>query len=198
MQSKSYKSNKDRTQATRAQLISAARELFVEAGYADTGTPAIVKKAEVTRGALYHHFADKADLLAAVIVEEAQAVAHSIMSEVEETAPIQSLKDGSKAYIEAMQVPGRTRLLLEIGPAILGANMMREIDDGAAHQTLVDGLKLAVNSDQAKSPDIEVLADLLSAAFDRAAIAVSGGADAKKYLNAMEQLIEGSLTGKGA
>lgn len=193
MQSKNYKSNKDRTQATRAQLIRAARELFVEGGYADTGTPAIVKKADVTRGALYHHFADKADLLTAVIVEEAHAVAQSILSEVEETSPLQSLKDGSRAYIEAMQEPGRTRLLLEIGPAVLGANMMHEIDDGAAHQTLVDGLKLAVNGDQEKSQNIEVLADLLSAAFDRAAIAVSAGADAKNYLTAMEQLIEGAL-----
>lgn len=193
MQSKTYKSNKDRTQATRAQLIAAARELFVEGGYADTGTPAIVKKAKVTRGALYHHFADKADLLTAVIAEEAQAVAESIISHAEGTSAIQSLKNGSRAYIEAMQVPGRTRLLLEIGPAVLGTNLMREIDDGAAHRTLLDGLKAAIDDDQAKSKDIEVLADLLSAAFDRAAIAVSAGADAEIYVNAMERLIEGSL-----
>jgi len=193
MQSKTYKSNKDRTQATRAQLIAAARELFVEGGYADTGTPAIVKKAKVTRGALYHHFADKADLLTAVIAEEAQAVAESIISHAEGTSAIQSLKNGSRAYIEAMQVPGRTRLLLEIGPAVLGTNLMRKIDDGAAHRTLLDGLKAVIYDDQAKSKDIEVLADLLSAAFDRAAIAVSAGADAEIYVNAMERLIEGSL-----
>jgi len=193
MQHQNRKSNKDRTQATRAQLIGAARELFIEGGYAETGTPAIVKKAEVTRGALYHHFADKADLLVAVLAEEAQAVATSISAQGDENSPLQSLKDGSKAYIEAMQKPGRTRLLLEIGPAILGMAKMREIDNNSAHQTLVEGLKLASKGSDTNVKNTEILADLLSAAFDRAAIAISEGGDPTLYLKAMEQLIEISL-----
>src|SRR5450755_2493296 len=65
-------------EATTAALISAARELFAERGYADVGTEEIVARAGVTRGALYHHFkGGKEELFHAVVVEiNAETVRH--------------------------------------------------------------------------------------------------------------------------
>src|SRR5579859_1901494 len=56
-----------RSAATRDALIAAARPLFAGQGFADVPTDAIVAAAGVTRGALYHQFADKTALFAAVL-----------------------------------------------------------------------------------------------------------------------------------
>jgi len=72
-----------RGEATKAALIGAARELFVSKGYFATGTEEIVAKADVgTRGALYHHFADKEDLFRAVFDQvQADLAAATVVNE---------------------------------------------------------------------------------------------------------------------
>lgn len=54
------------TEATRAALLEAGRELFAARGYTDVSTDEIVHAARVSRGSLYHHFNDKRDLFRAV------------------------------------------------------------------------------------------------------------------------------------
>lgn len=176
------KSNKDRTAATRGALITAARTLFAEKGYAETGTPEIVAKAAVTRGALYHHFTDKADLLRAVIMAEAQAIAADINDATDTSmTPAQALTKGADAYFETMAVPGRARLLLLEGPAALGADVINEIDRETGGQTLLEGLQHAAAHNALGTMDPAPLADMLSAAFDRAALAIANGTDPTPY-----------------
>ncbi len=59
----------DRSAAMRARLISATIDSLVERGYAGTTTVEICKRAGVTRGALLHHFAGLADILAAAMAQ---------------------------------------------------------------------------------------------------------------------------------
>jgi AcrR family transcriptional regulator len=184
--------NRARSEETQAKLIAAARALFVEKGYSDTGTPEIVKAADVTRGALYHHFEDKADLFRAVARREAEAVAAEIDAgalEVED--PIEALAAGGAAYFEAMRAPGRARLLLIDGPAVLGADGIAEIDDGAGAATLRAGLRAAAERHGRPDLPIDALAAMLSAAFDRAALEISAGAARDPYEQGLRRLLTG-------
>jgi AcrR family transcriptional regulator len=186
------RSNRDRTEATRADLIGAARQLFIEKSYAETGTPEIVAAAGVTRGALYHHFADKQALFAAVVEQEAAAVAE----EIERASPPSlfardALIAGSEAYLAAMRAPGRTRLLLLDGPAVLGRAAMDAIDNRHGNRSLREGLVAAMREQSMMRLPLDALTALLASAFDRAALAVEAGAPAEDYRVVLMALIDG-------
>ena len=52
---------------TRQRLLAEAQRLFRERGYAATSLEQIAEAAEVTKGAIYGHFASKEDLLLSAI-----------------------------------------------------------------------------------------------------------------------------------
>ncbi|MEM9248192.1 MAG: TetR family transcriptional regulator [Pseudomonadota bacterium] len=182
------RSQADRRAETRAKLIAAARELFVEAGFAETATPDVVQKAGVTRGALYHHFADKTDLFLAVAEAEASAIAGHIARETDDVSdPAAAMARGSDAFFAAMLQPGRVRLLMEEAPAVLGHDRAVALTRANGSEELRDGLTRA-RPDLAPAR-IEALTHLLSAAFDRAALEIAYGADLATYKAAMHHLV---------
>ena len=177
---------------TRQALIAAARRLFAERGFADTATPDIVAAAAVTRGALYHHFDDKKALFEAVLTAEAQAVAAAIEAQSEEAPSArQALLSGAKAYFDAMREPGRTRLLLLDGPAVLGAAKVSKIDAEQAEGRLRQGVKAHLEEAGCSLEGLAALTDLLSAAFDRAALAIEAGKPRGEYEQAIAMIVDG-------
>ncbi|SMF07204.1 transcriptional regulator, TetR family [Xaviernesmea oryzae] len=177
------RSNRERTDATRTALLDAARALFVEKGYSETATPEIVAAAKVTRGALYHHFEDKKALFAAVVEREAAEVGAAIEAKsADATSARDALLQGASAYFDAMAVPGRTKLLLREAPALL-ADEPAEASLRAGLSELVAGSKL--------EPLLGPLTVLISAAFDRAAIAVDAGGSRADYEAAIAALLDG-------
>lgn len=189
-QKNSRRTNAERTEATRKALLAAARELFVAKGYAATSTPEIADRAKVTRGALYHHFADKADLLRAVIEHEAMAVAEAIAANARGAdTPLEALTRGADAYFAAMQLNGRAKLLLIEGPAALGGAEMDRIDQASGADELLKGLQMAADSGALRGVPLRPMAEILSAAFDKAALLIANGAKPKAYRQAARALL---------
>lgn len=189
----SRRTNASRTEATRAALIASARALFVEKGYAETSTPEIVRHAGITRGALYHHFTDKADLFRAVLRAEFEAVAREISVSASEAprSAIDALQLGGIGYLTAMQEPGRVRLMLLDGPAVLGRAEVDAIDRETSADTLRLGLEKAVQNGEIRALPVQALTAQISAMFDRAALGIAAGESLDDHHTVMNALIAG-------
>lgn len=162
----------DRRAETQRALLAAARRLFAEKGFAGTSTPEIVAAAGVTRGALYHHYADKTALFAAVVEEEQALLAMAINAAAEggeESGPVRALIAGGDAFLDGMQDPGRRRILLVDAPAVLGRASLDAIDARHGLRTLVEGVEAAIAAGAIRDLPARPLAHLLNALFDRAA-----------------------------
>ena len=182
--------------ATRRALVAAARSLFAQKGYAATSTPEIVKAAGVTRGALYHHFADKQALFSAVVEEEHALLALTVLQAAEagedEPGPVKALIRGGDGFLTAMQDEGRRRILIVDAPAVLGRAAVDEIDSRHGLRTLIEGVETAIEAGAIKDLPHVPLAHLLSAMFDRAALAPAE--DIPAYRKTMKALIRGLKT----
>src|SRR5918995_786313 len=118
----------ERTAATRALLINAARGLFADKGFADVSTQAIVVAAGVTRGALYHQFDDKVGLFAAVYEEVERDLVEDIARQVMESQPLdplEAMRVAARLFLDGCSAPGVQPIVLIDAPAVLGWDRWR-------------------------------------------------------------------------
>ena len=170
----------ERSQATRTALLDTARELFAERGYAAVGTEEIVRTAGVTRGALYHHFADKRSLFEAVYEDVEQRLLARIAADAEAAAandPLQTLRSGMEAFLAACEDPAVQRIALLDAPSVLGWETWREIGQRYGLGLVQGALQGAIDAGQIEQQPVVPLAHLLLGAVDEAALLVARAED---------------------
>jgi AcrR family transcriptional regulator len=165
--------------ATRAALIAAARELFARDGYAAVATEEIVRAAGVTRGALYHHFAGKADLFSAVYedVERrlVEQIAQSAMASA--TDPLQALLAGARAFLDACEDPAVRRIALVDAPSVLGWEQWRAIGMRYGLGLIEEAVRAAMDAGLIDEQPVSPLAHLLLGAMDEGAMLIARADD---------------------
>src|ERR687894_2211734 len=170
----------ERSAATRAALVAAARRLFAERGYAAVGTPEVVAAAGVTRGALYHQFEGKADLFLAVYEAVEQELTERIGQQVAAagaTDPLAALTVGAEAFLDACAEPDVQRIVLIEAPAVLGWDTWRDV--GLKYGLgLTEGiLRAAMEAGRIAEQPVRPLAHVLIGALDEAALYVARADD---------------------
>ena len=150
---------------TRRALLATARELFAEQGFQATRTEDIVQRAGLTRGALYHHFADKEELFRAVHEEVSAEVVGTLRRRSGEhgAGGWELFRANSEIYLDAASTnPAYRQIVLIDGPAVLGWDTWSGRGDGPT-QRIVEYLREAVVEGDLDPQPVEPLAHLLSA-----------------------------------
>ena len=186
----------ERAEATRKALIYAARRLFVERGYHDTSTEEIVAVAGVgTRGTLYHHFADKRALFVAVFEAVEEDLVAAAGAQLVEGPPLDMLRNGLLGFLDASLNPEVQRILLLDGPTVLGWQEWRAIEARYGLGGIQAMLELAVADGSLPEQPLEVLAHLLLATADEAALFIANTEDPPaardQAVAAMDRLLTG-------
>ncbi|GAA2273687.1 TetR/AcrR family transcriptional regulator [Nonomuraea roseoviolacea subsp. roseoviolacea] len=162
---------------TRRALLREGRRLFAAHGYGAVGLAEIVRAAGVTKGALYHHFASKADLFRAVLREVQEEVAREVAgTAAAQDDPWEQLTSGCRAFLTASTAPGVQRIMLIDGPAVLGWSEWRAMDEAASARHLGEALAALAERGVIAAQPVEPLTHLLSGAMNEAALWLAGSA----------------------
>lgn len=168
----------ERSDATRSELVAVARRLFAERGYAGVGTEEIVRAAGVTRGALYHHFESKRELLAAVYEQVERELTERIATEAfaggqAPADPVEALRRGAELFLDACLEPDVQRIVLLDAPAVLGWERWREVASRYGLGLIEATLQAAIDAGEITAQPAGPLAHVLMGALDEAAMYVA-------------------------
>ena len=165
MNSSPEKSRRDEnSEATRQALLDAARDLFTLQGYNVTGIESIAKAARVTRGAFYHHFADKKALLDAVVVALQADAASAVEARARaERDKWKRFSVGMDAYLDACLEPAYLRLVIQEAPAVLGMARFREIDEANVLRLMTPPLSAMKSKGEISVDNVDLLSRMMSA-----------------------------------
>ncbi len=162
---------------TRLALLDAARTLFGERGYAATSLDEVVQAAQVTKGALYHHFGGKQELFGAVYEQVKREVSEHAAAAFLEPDPWKDLCAGCHAILDAHLDPLVRRILLHDAQAVLDADTLRRIETRYGAVVLRGALRRAIRAGVIQPLPLKTLALMLTGAFLEGCMAIADADD---------------------
>jgi AcrR family transcriptional regulator len=181
--------------ATQKALRRHARRLFTQKGYADASTDELVRRARVTKGALYHHYTNKLELYRAVVED----MERELVSEIEAAGqgapdPWSRLRAMCRAYLDACD-PSVARILVLEAPAVLGWKEWCRLEQRHEVAAFARCLRYAIAAGVVPQQPAETMAQVVLGALNTAARVVATAPNPKAARTRVEKTIERLLTG---
>lgn len=190
------KRNKEETSYTIHKIIKTSRSYFTKHGYANSTLEDIAKEAELTRGSIYHHFRNKKGLFHVVLESIQREIAEQIETEAAKSEDIwEQLLLGCRAFIVAAVEPQNKRVLLIDGPAVLGWDTWRTLDEQNSMQLLRGQLHIIEQQGYLKPVSIDAMTHCLSGALNESALWIAQMPDYQQSLEATMMVISHMLKG---
>jgi AcrR family transcriptional regulator len=190
-------SQSERRDATRNAIVASAHRLFGVHGFADTSVDDLLSAAGVSKGAMYHHFVSKEAVFEAVFrATSEEAVRRSARHVRSGATPMEALVQGCLGWMIEVDDPQVRRILLIDGPAALGWERARLIEEESSLRVMQLSLQRAIRSGELRVASVPIAARLINALLGEAALNVQpGNRWSRKIAN---DLIEAMINGMRA
>jgi AcrR family transcriptional regulator len=180
---------------TRQALLRAARTLFGEQGYAATSLDEVAQAAQVTKGALYHHYSGKQELFAAVYEQVKREVSERAATAFLEPDPWENLYAGCHAMLDAHLDPPVQRTLLHDAQSVLDADTIRHVENRYGAVVLRGALRAAIRAGVVQPLPLKALALMLTGAIIEGCMVIADAEDPAQARadvgNVLTSLLEG-------
>lgn len=188
--------SKEEAKETIHKLLAVARRHFTEYGYGDTALEAVVAEAGLTRGAAYHHFKSKRELFRHVLEGVQQEVAERVEEQASASEDVWlQLFYGCRAFVEAAVEERTRRIMLIDGPAIMGWEVWRAMDERHSMRLLRGQLE-TMNEQGCLIPlSVEAATHLISGALNEVSLWLAHKPDHARERQATMAAIQALLDG---
>ncbi|WP_179382181.1 TetR family transcriptional regulator [Streptomyces sp. SA15] len=185
---------------TRAAVLEAAAELFAEKGFDVTSVDDIAGTARVSKGAVYHHFADKR----AIFDEVFKVSQHGVLDQVtvalkalggEEQSPGSVASAAVQGFLGAYVADARRRSLLRQSAGVLGVQRCREMDNELALPLVLGLLNQLAERGELQPVPIEMTATVIFGTLCEAATALAFAEDHEQAGKEAAQVVGYMLSG---
>jgi TetR/AcrR family transcriptional regulator, acrAB operon repressor len=169
------KRTKEEAEITRQTLMKAALVVFSRHGYAAARLEDIAQEANVTRGAIYHHFGGKAELYNALVGEFSSGITEVLTQAMTEGSSVERLRRMLISTWEYLESNADFRAVMEL--TMFKTEMSAELEEGIRMKQegirkMIEAIAQMINDGMAQG---ELRADLDAMEAARAFIALQNG-----------------------
>jgi len=181
---------------TQKTLRREARKIFAKKGYSGANTNELVQRARVTKGALYHHFANKRELYRSVVEDMERELVERLEDAATAAAggrrdPWERLRAMCRAYLDACRDPALARMLVLEAPVVLGWKTWCDLEQ----KYEVAAFARCLNDAGALQEPAETLAQVILGALTTGARVIATAADPSAARNDVQKTIDRLIAG---